>query len=204
MKRLFIFMLFAQVTLTLFSQTGTDKPQQLKLKKGIYYSFLQITTDNPAGNDSFWIKERTNNNIFLFGGGKYSFELGSKDKAEFRKIKKECVGISDGENFYISDRFTVGGWQGMTCCLLSGPYIIAPIQGNAGQYTGGGLIPSTIKVGNGFLIDLNKGTSSKLSNKTLKELLIKYPDISKEYQGKNDLMEFAAEIINAVNIILQR
>jgi len=201
MKQLLLFILFGLTSTTTFSQPDTDRIYHLNLKKGIYFSFEQITTNNPALTDSFVIKERTNGNIIMWGGGKHSFEFKSKDKAEFKKIRKELIGISDGKDFYISDKFTVGGWQGqgMTLCLLSGPYIIAPIQASAGQYTGGGLIPSMIKVGSGFLINLNNGTSRRLSKKLIREALEKYPDLAQEYADKGDLVEFAVEIMDKIN-----
>ena len=199
MRQLILIILFGLTSSSIFSQSETGTTNHLKLKKGIYFSFKQITTNNPALTDSFIIKERTSGNIVMWGGGKYSFEFESKDKVEFKKTRKELIGISDGEDFYISDKFTVSGWQGMTLCLLSGPYIIAPIQGSAGQYTGGGLIPSMVKVGSGFLINLNNGTSRLLSKKVITEALEKYPDISQEYADKGDLIEFAVEIIDKIN-----
>jgi hypothetical protein len=198
-REAFIFILFTLTSVKIFSQSESDTPVQLNLKKGVYFSFQQIAKDNPALVDSLIIKERTNGNISMWGGGKYTFELPTMDKAEFKKIKKTLIGISDGESFYISDKFTVNGWQGLTRCLLSGPYIIAPVQGSAAQYTGGGLIPSMIKVGSGFLINLNVGNSRPLTKKVIKELLEKHPDIADKYAHKGDLIELSAEIINEVN-----
>ncbi len=182
-----------------FAQSSTDTIPHLQLKKGIYFSFKEITTQQPARTDSFTVVERTAGQITMMGGGKYGFDLAADDKADYKQVKKTCVGISDGENFYISDKFTIGGWQGLTRCLLSGPYIIAPISSSAGQYTGGGIIPAMIKVNKGFLINLNDGVSRPLSKKLIREILKKYPDIEKEYADKNNLVEFAVEIINKVN-----
>lgn len=199
MKQLSLFTLLCIISLTIFAQSENHDAPHLKLNKGIYLSFDQIKKDSPGITDSFIIKERTSGNIAMWGGGKYTFEFASKDKTEFKKIRKELIGMSDGENFYISDKFTVNGWQGMTLCRLSGPYLIAPIKGSAAQYTAGGLIPSMIKVGSGFLINLNDGTSRQLSKKVIKELLKKYPEISKKYADKGDLIEYASEIINEIN-----
>jgi len=185
--------------LTIFAQTEVDSSRNFKLKKGIYLTFEQITKENPANTDSFIIKERSAGSIVMVGGGKYTFEFLSKDNTEFKKFRKELVGISDGENFYISDKFTIKGWQGLTLCFLSGPYIIAPVKGNAGQYTGGGAIPSMISIGKGFLINLNEGVSVPLTKKTIIKLLAKYPDISKEYADKTDLLESAVEIMEKIN-----
>ncbi len=199
MKHLFLFTVFVLTTLTIFSQGGADTSLNLKLKKGIYLSFEQITKENPANTDSFIIKERSAGSIAMVGGGKYTFEFASMSNGEFKKYRKELVGISDGENFYISDKYTIKGWQGLTRCVLTGPYIIAPVKGSAGQSTGGGAIPSMISIGKGFLINLNEGTSEELSKKVIKKLLTKYPDISKEYADKDDLMDMAVEIVEKIN-----
>ena len=199
MKLLIFLISFGLTSLNIHAQQATANPH-FKLKKGIYFSFEQIRTEDPGFSDSFTIKERTNGNIIMMGGGRYSFELASDKKSEFRTIKRDLLGISDGESFYISDRLTVGGWQGMTMCLLSGPYIIAPLQGSTGQYTGGGLLPSLIKIGSGFLIDLNTGSSIRLSNKLLKKLLKKHPGVSEYYARKENLLDHAVEIINEINI----
>lgn len=198
MKKIALLTLLVLTNLNIFAQSETNELQKLKLKKGIYLSFQQITADNPSHIDSFTVKERTNGDIVMWGGGKYTFELAPENKVSFKKIRKEFVGISDGENFYISDRFTIKGWQGMTSCILSGPYIIAPIQSSAGQFTGGGLIPSMIKVGNGYLINIKEGSSIPLSKKVLKELLKKYPTLMSEYADQN-LMDSAVDIIDKIN-----
>jgi hypothetical protein len=135
----------------------------------------------------------------MVGGGKYTFELVGKDKAEFKALRRELIGVSDGDTFYISDKFTIKGWQGLTPCILSGPYVIAPVQGSAGQYTGGGIVPAMIKVGKGFLIDIRDGTSVPLSNKTLKRLLSKYPDIAAQYKDKQDLSDYSVDIVEQIN-----
>lgn len=199
MKTLALLVLLILTKLNISAQSETHKLQKLKFKKGIYLSFQQITEDNPSYIDSFTVKERSNRDIVMWGGGKYTFELVLENKTSFKKIRKEFVGLSDGENFYISDRYTIKGWQGMTLCILSGPYIIAPVQSSAGEFTGGGLIPSMIKIGNGYLINIKEGSSISLSKKVLKELLKKYPTILSEYADK-DLMDFTAEIIDKINM----
>lgn len=191
------------ITLSTYAQSETNKLNHLKLQRGIYFSFKQITTNFPSFTDSFNIKERTNGNLAMLCGGKYTFEFTDKKKSEYKEVKREFVGISDGENFYISDRFTVNGWQGMTLCLLSGPYIIADIQGSTGQYTGGGIIPSMVKIGNGFLIDIRNGTSVPLTEKELKKLLTKYPHILNKYKDKENMAEFSNQIINEINVEAQ-
>lgn len=198
MKKFLFFILLALTSCKIFSQAQYDKFLQLKLKKGIYFSFQQITANNPLLTDSFIIKERANGNIVMWGGGKYTFELPLSSKSELRKIRKELTGISDGENFYMSDRFTINGRQGMTRCLLSGPYIIAPIQGSTSQYTPE-LTPSLTRAGKGFLINLNDSTTRPLSKKLIRKLLKKHPDITQEYTDKSDLIELSAEIIDKVN-----
>ena len=198
MKPVIFLISLGLTSLNIIAQQATAN-HHFKLKKGIYFSFEQIRTEDPEFLDSFIIKERTNGNIIMMGGGKYSFELSSDKKSEFRAIKRDLLGISDGESFYVSDQLTIGGWQGMTKCLLSGPYIIAPIQSSTGHYAGGGLLPSLIKIESGFLIDLNAGTSIRLSNKFLKNLLKKYPSVAEYYASKENLIDYAVEIINEIN-----
>lgn len=107
MKKIALLTLLVLTNLNIFAQSKTNELQKLKLKKGIYLSFQQITADNPSHIDSFTVKERTNGDIVMWGGGKYTFQLAPENKVSFKKIRKEFVGISDGENFYISDRFTI-------------------------------------------------------------------------------------------------
>lgn len=199
MKLFLSFVLYYALIINCYGQSAPIQPSGLKLKRGIYLTFAEINTATPARSDSFTIRERTSGDIFLVGGGKYSFELASKDKREFRELRKALVGVSDGENFYISDRFTVNGWQGMTRCILDGPYLIADIKGSAAQYAGGGIIPGQITVNSGYLINLKTGRSSSITKKTLRELLSNYPNIAKDYQNKMDLTEFAIPIVDAVN-----
>lgn len=196
MKKSFLFICFFLFMSTVFCQ------QSLPCKKGIYLSFKQIKENSPAIEDSFEIKERTKGNIALVGGGKYGLELLAGSKSDYRKLKKELVGISDGANFYISDRFAGGGWQGLSVCLLSGPYIIAYTQGSAGQYTGGGIIPSFIKVENGYLINLQTATSTAITNKVLKQMLEPYPEIAKKYSVTAGLTLSAVQIITDINAAL--
>ncbi|MFY7733950.1 MAG: DUF6563 family protein [Bacteroidia bacterium] len=198
MKKLKLFVLLNFSVFGLFAQSENKELKSLKLKKGFYFSFEQIKADSPTVVDSFYIREQTKGEIALYGGGKYTFRLVPDDKTTFKKFKKQIVGISDGDNFYISDRYTIKGWQGMTVCILSGPYIIAPIQNDAGQF--GGIIGSIIKIGNGFLINLKDGSSKQLSKKALKDILKKYPTILKEYETM-DLMDNAIEIIDKINKI---
>ncbi len=149
--------------------------------------------------DSFFIKERTSGDIFMVGGSKYGFELASKDKKSTRELRRIFVGISDGEHFYISDRITMRTWQGMSRCILSGPYLIADAKGNAAQYTGGGAVASLIVVNSGYIINIKDGSSTPLTRKTLMKLLSKYPDIAKEFQNKTDILEYTIPIISAIN-----
>jgi len=196
MKKLLLVSLLGFSVLCLFAQSENNNFRTLKLKRGFYFSFDQIKIDSPTLVDSFIVREQTKGEIAMFGGGKFTFRLVPENKAAFKKIKKQFVGISDGKNFYISDKYTINGWQGMTACILSGPYIIAPIQSDAGQF--GGVIGSFIKIGTGFLINIENGSSIQLSKKVMKEILKKYPDISKEYDNL-DLMDYAIEIIDKIN-----
>lgn len=201
MKKVVLYILWSFASVSGFSQSKTDTIPKLKLKRGIYFSFAEMLVANPGNIDSFTIKERTEGSIIMVGGGKYTFELASENNAEFRKIRKNMIGISDGEFFYISDKYTIGGWQGLTACILSGPYIIVPIRGSASQYTGGGMVPGFISIGKGFLIDIREGTSHELTNKFIKKLISKYPIVAENYKDKENIVEYSAEIINSINKI---
>lgn len=196
MKKLLLVFLLGFSVFGLSAQSENKNFRTINLKRGFYFSFEQIKNDSPTLVDSFFIREQTKGEIAMFGGGKFTFRLVPEDKTSFKKFKKQIVGLSDGENFYISDKYTINGWQGMTACILSGPYIIAPVQSDAGQF--GGVIGSFIKIGKGFLINLENGSSIQLSKKVLKEILKKYPAISKEYENM-DLMDYAIEIIDKIN-----
>ncbi|MFZ4796513.1 MAG: hypothetical protein ACOYMA_03410 [Bacteroidia bacterium] len=196
MKKLLLVFLLGLSVFGLSAQSENKNFRTLNLKRGFYFSFEQIKNDSPTLVDSFFIREQTKGEIAMFGGGKFTFRLVPEDKTSFKKFKKQIVGLSDGENFYISDKYTINGWQGMTACILSGPYIIAPVQSDAGQF--GGVIGSFIKIGKGYLINLENGSSIQLSKKVLKEILKKYPAISKEYENM-DLMDYAIEIIDKIN-----
>jgi hypothetical protein len=204
MKQLLSFVSCFFITITVFSQIDSVSLKSFKIKKGFYFSFDQIAKETPGRIDSFVIQQRTSSNIRLLGGGKYIFDLASKDKNEFKEMRKNLVGLSDGENFYISDKFTVGGWQGLTPCFLSGPYVIADIRANAGQYSGGGFIPSLIKVSDGYLIDLKSGHSIQITKKSLRDLLVKYPDIQKKYEDKENILIFSTQIVEEINAIEKR
>ncbi len=181
------------------SEVQVDSFQNIKLKRGVYFSFEEIKNQNPSFFGPLVISERTKRNILLMGGGKYVFESSAMTTAIFKRTKKYFIGVSDGEAFYISDKLTGGGVQGMTKCLLSGPFLVAPIQGNAAQYTGGGIIPSLIKVGQGFLINVNTGISDRISEQLLKSLLKKYPRCYVKYKRLDSLLEFTIPIINDIN-----
>lgn len=198
-KYLLLLLSFIFFSLSVSSQENKSSLPTLKCKRGIYLSFNEIATNAPGYTDSFEIKERTNGSIVMVGGGNYGFELPSASRSIYKKLKKELVSISDGENFYISDRYTVGGWQGLTLCVLSGPFIIGNIQGSAAQFTGGGLVPSMIKIGNGYLINIKDATTVAITNKVLKELLTPYPQIAKKYSVTAGLVESSAQIINDIN-----
>ena len=182
------------------AQMQPDTFACFKLKKGIYFSFNEINTQNPSFFGPIIIKERTNADIKLKGGGKYSFESPVMSKAILKKSKKYFVGLSDGDNFFISDRITNGSGQGMMPCLLTGPYIVAPVRGNASKYVGGGLIPSLINIRQFALIDLNTGHSEIITVEILRKLLLKYPKTSHKYKGVENLLTFSISIIDDINI----
>ncbi|WP_188507901.1 DUF6563 family protein [Parapedobacter pyrenivorans] len=203
MKHILFALISCLASTTSFGQTGNDTMENLRLKRGIYFSFREIVENNPSYTDTVSVKERTDGHIAMWGGGKYTFELADAAKHEVKPFKRALVGVSDGETFYISDRHTIGGWQGLTKCLLTGPYLVAPIRASASAYTGGGLIPAMIKVGEGFVINVNAGTSAKLTEKYLKGLMSKHPEIADRYAEAENLMDAALEIIDEINRVEQ-
>ena len=50
--------------------------------------------------------------IVMVGGGPYTFVLDDAKKSEFKALRRNMVGLSDGVRFYVSDQLTVGGWMG--------------------------------------------------------------------------------------------
>lgn len=177
----------------------TDTLPSFTVKKGIYLSFKELANNEPGRTDSFHMELRTKSNIVMVGGGPYTFVLEDGKKSEFKTLRRSMVGLSDGERFYISDQLTVGGWMGFTPCVLRGPYILAPIQGSAGSYTGGGVLPSFLKTGRGYVIDIRTGANSALNKSFIRGLLKKHPDLAHAYKDKDDIMDSAVEIIMKVN-----
>ena len=199
MKELTVLIAFLTCFITSYSQSESTEVSRLKLKKGFYFYFKEIRNDTPQFIDSFTVGERTSDNIFFFGGSRYTFDLMSKTNHEYNKIKEEIIGVSDGENFYISDIYTVGGIHGMSQCILSGPYLIALAKTDLSYFTLGGAIPSSLKSGSCYLINLKDGSSHSLTNRLLEKTLEKYPTIKNEYLNKDNLMEYAIEILEKIN-----
>jgi len=197
MKHMFFLVLLFSFQLSVSAQGNSDS--FVHVKKGIYFSSEEIRNNSPSITDSFQVVERSKSSVFWVGGGEYTFELLSSDSLRYKKIRKTFVGISDGQYFYISHRLIDGSFLSMTRCLLTGPYLVAPIEGNLGQYTGGGIIPSLIKIKSGFLIDFKDGTSRKLSNDLIKQELKDYPELQKEFSKRGNLLERAVEIFSKVN-----
>ena len=202
MKLVFFILLSFSLTF-LCAQSDSLNPEGLKITKGIYMSFAEVMAGEPSRNDSIVWKVLSDDDI-LRGTGKYTFKLASGDKAEYKKLRKALVGISDGEYFYLSDRHTVGGVAGLTRVISTGPYVIAPIQERASKYLGGGLIPYMIKVGHGFLVNLNRGISEPMTKSLLKSLLDRYPEIWAQYSGKVDWYDMAPEIVTKVNVVARQ
>ncbi len=203
MKSYFTFFLLLVFTAGTNAQTDSTYEDRLRIPKGIYLSFPQVMSGEPERTDSIILKKHSEDDL-MHASGLYSFKLASESKPELRKIKKTLVGISDGEFFYIADRYTVGGTMGMTRVISSGPYVIAPIQERMSKYTGGGLIPFMFKVGHGFLINLNRGISTPMTKPLLKALLDRYPAIWNEYSGKVDWYDMSPEIVGKVNVIARK
>ena len=181
-----------------------DTLPSFTVKKGIYLSFKELANNEPARTDSFHMELRTKSNIVMVGGGPYTFVLDDGKKSEFKALRRNMVGLSDGVRFYVSDQLTVGGWMGFTPCVLEGPYILAAIQGSAAAYTGGGVLPGFIKTGRGYVIDIRNGASAALNKGFIRRLLKKHPDLAEEYKDKDDIMGYAVEIIIKVNELENR
>ena len=197
MKHLFALIISTISIVTLKAQKDTLQP--FIIKKGIYTTFRDIRSSQPLPDTVFQIIKRKGANSVWIGGSSYKLDDDSLSRNKINALKKILVGVSDGQNFYISDRFTIGGYYGLTKCSLKGPYIYADIEESAAQYTGGGLIPALIKTGKGFVINVNKGLSLPLNKKFLKDLLRQYPDLENEYSKKMSLMDHAVEILQRVN-----
>ena len=176
-----------------------DTLPSFTVKKGIYLSFKELANNKPARTDSFHMELRTKSNIVMVGGGPYTFVLDDGKKSEFKALTRNMVGLSDGVRFYISDQLTVGGWMGFTPCVLNGPYILAAIQGSAATYTGGGVLPGFIKTGRGYVIDIRNGASAALNKSFIRGLLKKHPELADAYKDKDDMMDYAVEILIKVN-----
>ncbi len=180
-----------------------------KTNRGIYFYFENILRNTPAAPlDSFVIKEKTQGQKIMSGGGEYTLECLNKDlknKNLLNEIREEYIGVSDGECFYISDNYTITQnaifkSKGLTKCLYNGPYIVAPIQKRASSIMGGGVIPSLIKIGQGFIIDLKNGITKEISNSSLKKVLSEHKQLLDEYNAKKgSLHSYTSEIITKVN-----
>lgn len=176
-----------------------DSLSPFVVTKGIYTSYTSLRNSVPNRNDSFHLIKRSGGDIFMWGGSEYGFVLDSSGKDEWRSLRKMVVGLSDGKQFYISDKYTTGGWFGLTPCYLNGPLILTLNKGNLAQYTGGGIIPALIPTGNGFVINIQTREHFPLTESFLKKLLKKYPGLEYDFSKKMNLMDHVVEILESVN-----
>ena len=90
-----------------FSQSYAqiDTLPSFKVKASIYNTFKDIRDSNPLPIKNFKVVQRNN--------GTYKFELDSISKPKFDLFQKTMVGVSDGNNFFISGRFTYAGYLGI-------------------------------------------------------------------------------------------
>jgi hypothetical protein len=197
MKSLISAIPFLLTVMMVRGQTAIDTLPFFTATRGIYTSYTSLRNGVPNRMDSFRIVTRTKGDIFMVGGGPYAFELVSADKSQ-RELRKALVGISDGRQFYISDKYTCGGWMGISKCYLDGPYIVSLTRGSAAQYTGGGLIPALMPVGWGTVINIRTREHKNLNEGFIRDLLKQYPDLNEQYKD-TDLMNYAIDILEIVN-----
>ena len=193
-----LFFLYFFFTLSSIRAQVVDTLPFFVAKKGIYTSYTSLRNNTPNRQDSFHIVTRTKGDIFLVGGGPFEFLLDSAEKNEWRALRKALVGISDGTQFYISDKYTCGGWMGISKCYLNGPYILSLSRANAAQY-GGGLILSFANIGAGTVINLRTREHYPLNERFIKDLLKLYPDLEEEYKDRKGLLYYAIDILEKVN-----
>lgn len=195
--RSLLLVLFAISSLrSLQAQILVDSLPLFVVQKGIYTSYTSLRNNLPNRFDSFRIISRTKGDIFLRGGGPFEFELDSADKSEFHILRKALVGISNGKQFYISDKYTSRG-MGISKCYLQGPYILSFGGLNIDQYIGGKL-PRFALLSSGFVIDIRTREHVLLDEEFLKVFLKKYPELEEKYRN-SDLMKYAIEILEIVN-----
>jgi hypothetical protein len=197
MRSIFLAPLLCFIVCTLQAQRVSLPP--FVVARGIYTSFTSIRNSVPNRNDSFQLVTRSTTDIVLVGGSETGFKLDSASKDEWKALRKVLVGISDGKQFYISDRYTVGGWFGLSPCYLKGPLIVVLNgRGNLAQYTGGGLLPALIGINENYVINIRSRERAKLDKSYLKVLMKPYPDIVEKYKKMN-LMDNSINIIEEIN-----
>lgn len=85
----------------LFTLIAQQLSAQTQLPKGVYMSFEEIKNGAPSADFNLTVEERSQGDIIMIGGN--DFKLISEDKLVKKKvIKKEIVGYSDGNNFFIN------------------------------------------------------------------------------------------------------
>jgi hypothetical protein len=198
MKSFLLVLLTLSTLRGLQAQVLVDSLPLFIVKRGIYTSYTSLRNNLPNRYDSFRIISRAKGDIFLRGGGPFEFELDSADKYEFHALRKALVGISDGKQFYISDKYTSGKWMGISKCYLQGPYVLSFGGFNIDQYDGG-IVPRFALLSSGFVIDIRTREHVLLDEEFLKVFLKKYPELDEKYRN-SDLMKYAIEILEIVNL----
>lgn len=169
-----------------------DSLESFTIKKGVYTTFRDIRNNQPLPDTSIVIKERAG---FRTGGGPYKIESYSLSNQDLSALKKIYVGYSDGKDFYISDRFTVGGLRGLSKCFLKGPYILTQLEVSGPSTSGIGMSSAIYE----YVININRGLSLKLTKKALNDILKQYPNIEDEYKDEKHLLRIDKEILQKVN-----
>lgn len=163
------------------------------VKKGVYITFRDIRNNQPLADTTLKIKERAG--VAFGNSGDFKLESDSLSHDELSDLKMKFVGFSDGQDFYVSDRFTIGGVRGLSKCFLKGPYILADVEKSGPSSSGIGESSAIYE----YVINVNKGLSLKLTRKVLEDILGRYPDIESEYKEKKKLMDHAKEILQKIN-----
>jgi hypothetical protein len=162
-------------------------------KRGIYTTFKDLREGNPLLIQNFEVKG--------YPYGSFKLKIDSLPSPKLDEFLRTVVGVSDGWNFYISGRFTDVGFREVRRCYLRGPYLFAF---QTQYYNNPGLIDLLIndefdKNLRGFVININKGLSLRLTKKFMEDIISNYPDLENEYKDKEDFMKYKMEILRKIN-----
>ena len=109
--------------------------------------------------------------------------------------------VSYGARSSVSDTFVRGG---RSAWVREGVHVGAELPSADRRTQVGGVLPGFIKTGRGYVIDIRNGASAALNKGFIRGLLKKYPDLAEAYKDKDDIMDYAVEIIIKVNELENR